>query len=165
VTDFYQLLTGSLFSQPTKKELEQAKALIAEHGLKKAKAIIPRIVKKIKEQWPEAKTFGAIRGFVPEASTYYDRDEHRKEREQQEQIKRQREKENKDREQKEIEKIEAEWKPVWEALADDEREEIRAVALSGPHQWLVKIPRLAERRCLFALARQRGANIPVELDE
>jgi hypothetical protein len=124
------------------------------------KAIVPRIVKTIKEQWPDAKTFGAITRFVSEASNHYDRDEHRKEREQQEQIKRQREREDKERERKQIEQIEAAWRPVWEALTDEEREKIRAIALSGSNQWLLKIPRLAQQRCLFVLAKQRGADLP-----
>ena len=150
VADFYQLLTGSLLSQPTKKELGQAKALIAELGLKKSEGgYRARCEADQRTGWPEAKTFGAITRFVSEASNHYDRDQRRIEREQQDQLKRQCEREEKLRQEAERTKFEATWRPVWEALTNEEREEIRSVALNGSNQWLLKIPRLAEQRYLF----------------
>ena len=163
VTAFYQSLSGATFSQPTKKELEQAKALLAEHGAKKANDLIPRVVKILKQKWPEAKSFGAITRYLPEAATAYDRDQNRIEREQQDQLKRQREREEKVRIEAEKAKILAAWQPVWASLTEAEQEAIRAVALSGGNRFLLKIPRLAEQVCLFELARQRGADVPAEL--
>src|SRR5262249_42898877 len=68
VTDFYRLWSGSEGHRPTKKELEQARAMVDQHGLVKARALIQLAVKRMKSKWPDAKTFGGLRKDLGEAS-------------------------------------------------------------------------------------------------
>jgi hypothetical protein len=154
VTDFYRQWTGDENHRPTKKELEQAKLMIEQHGPKKAKDLIGRVVVKLKSRWPEAKTFGATQKYLPEVASAYDRDQERIDREQQDQLRRQREREERDREQKEQERIEATWRPIWEQSSEADREEIR-LGIIGEHTFLRSMPKLVERLCLAELARRR----------
>ena len=156
VTEFYRLWTSDGARRPTRKELEQAQALIAQHGLKKAKDSIPRIVKRLKENWPDAKTFGAVSPYVPEVIADMDRDGQRREREREEHAKDEQAQVEQNRQQAEDAKFVAAWKPVWDALPVAEQEEIRQAALSGPKRYLHQVPRLAEKLCLSELARRRG---------
>jgi hypothetical protein len=120
VSDFYRLWADERFPRPTPKELAQAKGLIEEHGEKKAKALIPLVIERMRKRWPEAKTFGAVEKYVPEASGAYDAEQSRaaqrkRAREQQAQQQLQQA-----AEQTERDKLKAEWL----ALPEAERQEI-----------------------------------------
>jgi hypothetical protein len=154
VGDFYRLWEGKEGHRPTRKELEQARQMIEQYGPKKARDVIARVVKRLETHWPDAKTFGAVQKYLPEAAGDYDRDQLRVEREQQEQVRRQREREEREREKAEQERVETAWRPVWEALADAEQEEIRQ-AVIGERPFLRSVPKLVERMCLAELARRR----------
>ena len=156
VTEFYRLWAGDGARRPTQKELEQAQTLIGQHGAKKAKDSIPRVVKRLKENWPDAKTFGAISPYIPEVIADMDRDEQRRGRERGERIREELERQEQRRQRAEEATFLAAWKPVWDALGESEREEIRLAALSGPNRHLHHVPRLAEKLCLTELARRRG---------
>jgi hypothetical protein len=99
--------------------------------LKKAKDSIPRVVKRLKENWPEAKTFGAISPYVPGVIAGMDRDDQRREREREEHAKDEQAQVEQRRQQAEDAKFVAAWKPVWDALPVAEQEEIRQAALTG----------------------------------
>src|SRR5262249_46284088 len=77
VTEFYRLLSGRDNIQPSKADLSTALGLVAEHGPVKAKALMPLVVAVLKEKWPDAKTFGAITRYVPDALAEYQRRERR----------------------------------------------------------------------------------------
>ena len=66
--------------------MEQARGLIAQYGPTKARDLIPRVVRLLKDQWPDAKTFGSITKYASDAAADYDRDQHRLEREREEQL-------------------------------------------------------------------------------
>jgi hypothetical protein len=97
VAEFYQTWKGNDSYQPTKKELEQARQIVEQHGFKKAKDLMSRVVKRLEKQWPDAKTFGAIAKYLPDVLNDYDRDQSRIEREQQEQLRRKQEREERRR--------------------------------------------------------------------
>ena len=156
VTDFYRLWAGQETHRPTKKELEQAQAMISQYGQGKVKSLIGLVVKKMRKKWPEAKTFGSIRKYVDEAAVDYDREQGRLETERQEQARRKVDRENQQREQVEREQFEATWRSTWEALPEDERESIRqAIICETP--FLAKMPRMVEGLCLEELARRKGS--------
>lgn len=156
VTNFYALWTGATVHQPTQKELEQAQELIRHHGAKNAKNLIPRLVKRLKEQWPEAKTFGAVSSYIGETVSELERDEKRSERERQEQLREESEQAESRRQQAEEAKFIAAWRPLWEGLSEQDREEIRQTVLSGPNRHMEHVPRIAEKLCLAELARRHG---------
>ena len=66
--------------RPTRKELEQAAAIVTQHGPTKAAALLPRVINRLKEKWPDAKTFGAITRYLPEVMEDLERHEKRRER-------------------------------------------------------------------------------------
>jgi hypothetical protein len=154
VGEFYRLWSGAETHRPTKKELEQARKLVEQHGPKKAKDLIGRVVGKLKSRWPEAKTFGATQKYLPEVAVQYDRDQDRLERERQEQLRRQKEREEREQEQREQERIKSTWRPAWERLPEAEREEIRRGVI-GEHPFLRSVPKMVERLCLAELARRQ----------
>jgi hypothetical protein len=160
VTDWYRLWDGKETQRPTKGEIEFARELIEQYGREKAKGCIPHLVKRMKVEWPKAKTFGAARKYVADAVADYDRTNHRLERERQEQRARQEEEEKARRRTIEEAQAEAAWKPVWERLSDAERDEIRQAVLaqqSYMRRHPDKFSGLIERFCLEELARRRGA--------
>jgi hypothetical protein len=158
VTDFYRLWSGSEGHRPTKKELEQARAMVDQHGLVKARALIQLAVKRMKSKWPDAKTFGGLRKYLGEVSEEYDREQRRLEQDRQEQQRRQRERDEGEKQVARQAQFEATWKPVWDGLPGPERDELRqAVVAQNP--FLARVPRMVERLCLEELARRRGADV------
>lgn len=153
VTDFYRLWAGQENCRPTKKELEQAREMTAQHGQTKAKALIPFLVKRLKEKWPEAKSFGATTRYLPEILQEYDRQQRALDHHRQERMQEQEEKEQAARKAKEL----VAWKRVWEALPETEREHIRTTVLTGQPPTLAKHAGLVERLCLKELARRSPA--------
>jgi len=164
VCEFYRLWEGKDDARPTPKELEQARQMLDEFGPRKAKEVIVHAVKRMKEQWPEAKTFGAILKYVPDAARAFEREEHRRRQEQDEQLQRRREKEERTRREAERIKFIAAWRPVWDELPEAERDAIRGIVLVGPKRHLKSVPTLAEKLCLIELARRQGAAIPSEIE-
>lgn len=163
VTDFYRLWSGTDNHRPTKKELDQAKEIIGQHGPKKAKDVLARVVKRLKKQWPDAKSFGAILKYLPDAIADYDREERRREAEQQEQLKRRKEREERTREEAERITFVAAWRPAWEGLPEAEKHAIREAAFAGPNRFFRNGPAsISERLCLSELARRSGITFPAE---
>ncbi len=164
VSDFYQGWAGEVAHQPSKKELESARELVANHGLKKAKDVLLRAIKKLKTHWPEAKTFGAISKYLPQALGDYDRDQDRIEREQREQLRRKKERDDKRRSEAELADFEARWRPAWDRLPKNEQAKIRDEII-GNRSFLRSVPTIVDRLCLAALARREGCEaIPDDLD-
>jgi hypothetical protein len=154
VTDFYRLWLKQENHRPTKKELVQARELIALHGQTKLKALIQLVVKRMRKKWPDAKTFGSVTRYLDEVVDEYERDQRRIEQERQEQLRRKREREEGDRQRIEQERFEATWRPVWEGLPEHERENLRRGILDK-NPFLTRVPRMVESLCLEELARRR----------
>lgn len=154
VTEFYKLWSNELQPKPTANELEQARSLIDAHGQTKAKGLIPLAVKRMKVEWPEAKAFGAIVRYLPDAVRDLDRQKHRVEQERQERLQEEQERKEQEERRAAHRVFQETWKPVWDVLPDADRESIgRAVAEKWPRDARVAV--LMERRCLEELARQR----------
>lgn len=155
VNDFYRDYAGDLLHRPSPKELAQARELIGQHGMAKARLAVNAALKRLKMQWPDAKTFGAITVYLSDAM----KDIERKQR--QAVITRQAEvdetvgAEEARRQEDDKEGL----RLMWEALAENDREAIRKTVLAQQPRSLQKFPALIERFCLEALAkRQKGAD-------
>ena len=129
VCEFYRLWEAKEDARPTAKELEQARQMLEEYGPRKAKDVLGKAVRRMKERWPEAKTFGAIQTYVSDAARDFDREEHRRQQEQEEQLRRRREKEEWTRREAERIKFIATWRPVWDDLPEAERDAIQGTVL------------------------------------
>lgn len=152
VSDFYRDYAGELLHRPTLKELTLARGLIESHGTTRARAIVAASIKLLRTRWPDAKTFGAITSYLPEAITDCARKERHAERAREEtaatQVERAREAER-------VQEKSA-LRVLWSTLPDEERQEIRSGVLSRQPRRLEKFPELVERLCLEELTRRKN---------
>lgn len=158
VTQFYHLWTGTKTYRPTQKELAQATEVIAQHGKSKTIALLPRVVERLRIQWPDAKSFAAFVRYLPQVAADTDRVEQLQAREH-EKMRIEREAEL----QKESARrqLDEKWRPIWGALNTDEQDDIRA-AILVKSPLLSKTPTTLTRFCLAELARRRTGASPGE---
>lgn len=155
VADFHRQWSGRPPSRPGRKELETARALLRDHGLETLQALIPLAVKRMRTRWPEARTFGGVVAYLPDAAAELERDRQRQEADEAARQHRQRLRDEAGRQDAEQARLAATWGPAWEALAPPQRDAVRrAVLARGPY--LAHAPRLLEGLCLEELARQHG---------
>lgn len=152
VSEFYRQWTGTPIAKPTSKELQLAQELIAEHGKTKATAIVSKIVKQLKVQWPDAKTFHAICRYLPEVTNVLDRKKRREDRQKEEN----RQLDDEAEKAAHTAKQQAALKNMWNGLSEDEQREIRNTVLAAQSRSTVKFPRLVESFCLNELARRQA---------
>jgi hypothetical protein len=151
VADFYRLWTGAANHPATEKELHQARSLVANHGIAKTKTLLPLIVKRLKASWPDAKTFGAIAIYLPEALEDFDRGERHKQQVAAEHADLKKEQEERARQAGD----QAALKVVWDALPEQDREAIRRSVLAKQPRNITKFPEMLERFCLDEFARRK----------
>lgn len=156
VADFYREWKGVEKPRPTDKELLQAREMLREHGPRKARSLLQSAIRRMRAEWPDAKSFAAVGKFLGEATRAHERERRRAERERLEEARRREEREEQARRQADWDRFEADWRPRWLALPEGEREEIRG-AVVGPRAYLANTPRIVEGMCLEELARRRGA--------
>lgn len=160
VADFYRLWSGQANARPTAKELAQARDLLAAHGPAKAKALIPLVVKRMRQKWPGAKTFGAVARYLPEVTREYDREQQARERLQAEEEQLRKERQAQERTHEDNRRFVAQWTPVWDSLPASEQEAIRA-AVAASNRYLPRDGSFFHRLCLKELAARRGrASVP-----
>ena len=159
VASFYRLWLGNSLRRPTSHELSQAKALIAEHGAAKAKALIPLVVQQLRLHWPSAKAFGAVAAYLPAAETEYVQQQRRKQQQQAAKRQQQAQQQRSLVAHRNRAAWEAVWQPVWEKLSAAEQELIRAQALEAK-RWLKHMPHLWHSECLKVLADRHDGRRP-----
>jgi hypothetical protein len=156
VRQFYELWSEDTFAKPTPKELSLARGFLQQYGRTKLHALLPLVVKRLKEQWPEAKTFGAIAHYLSEVNEDYDRKQEIAEQRKQEQIREQAERQTQEQKRTEQRQFLAQWRPVWEGLSDEDRDRIRqGIRRQWPH--IVRVPEMYNRYCIEQLARERAS--------
>lgn len=152
--EFYRLWNGNQFARPGAKDLALATDLIGKLGQTPARALLPRLVRRLREKWPDAKTFAAAGPYWGEIIAEQEKDARRNERQASERRAADSDRELLERRQAARDEVQQAWGPVWEELAEPEREEIRAaVTVCWPH--LRRVPVLFDRKCLEELARRR----------
>ena len=156
VADFYQRWSGERFARPTAKEVEQAKNLIAEYGEKKAKALIPLVVERMKKKWPGAKSFGAIVKYLPEVARVYERNQRQAEQKDQNRVQEVEERRKSKEKCGEDERLRAEW----QALPEEERAEISA-AVRAKNPTINESGWVFEAGCVGELRRRQEGARPI----
>ena len=153
VRDFYQLWSGDKFTNPSLRELTVARDLLERYGRTKLHALLPLTVKRVKEQWPEAKTFGAIAKYVPEVHEEYESRHRLAEREKEEHLRQQMEEEKLKQERKVQNEIVAQYRDGWTALPQEER---TVIEQETRRQWpyVARVPAMFERYCIIEYARR-----------
>jgi hypothetical protein len=143
---------GNKSFRPAKSELDLARQLIAAHGEKLMQELLPRVVKRLKMKWPDAKTFVAVTRYLPEVLKEEEREKARVSRERQEDLAEQ--------ETRELTLKQAQDKAVlqalWDGLTRDEQESIRVSVLAKQPANLQKFPGMVERFCLEEVRRRNG---------
>lgn len=151
VSDFYRLWAGDEEHRATDKELQQARALVAKHGVTRSRDIIAIAVKRLKSSFPDAKVFGAIQHYLSDAEAEVDRKQRRLERESDEDKKRQAEIAAEKCRNAMIEAA----RPAWLNLSEENRSVIRQAVLGRfPH--LADMPTRLEMNCLQMFADQQA---------
>jgi hypothetical protein len=154
VAEFYRArgLGGSNSTGP--RDLEQAQALLREHGAEKAAALVPRLAQVVQREWPDCRSFsGAVQKYLPDALKAHAQEQGRKDRREEEQARRRRELEELAWQKAGQQQFQATWQPAWQALPEEEREAIRQGVLAR-HPHLQGTRHLLEERCLRELARR-----------
>jgi plasmid replication initiation protein len=156
VTEFYRLRGLGASALPGPRDLEQAQALLREHGEEKAKLLLPHLAAVVRKEWPDCRSFsGAAQKYLADARQLLDHEQHRQTRREDEQARRRQEIEDEARRREEQQQFRAAWSPAWQALPDAEREAVRQAVLAR-HPHLAGTRALLEEQCLRELAR-RGA--------
>lgn len=159
VRGFYQQWSGDSFVRPSTKELELAEQIITSHGQTKATELVSRVVKRMRIDWPDAKTFGAISRFLPQATVEAEKAVRRAEREHLEQEIDEREKMTLNRRPSHAE-LETVWRPAFEALSEPKRAAIRK-QIAERYPYHLRFPDLFERACWRELADRSKLVSPI----
>jgi hypothetical protein len=160
VTEFYRLRELGTSAMPGARDLEQAQALLREHGEEKATALLPLLAAVVRKEWPDCRSFsGAAQKYLPDALKLLSHELQRQTRREDEQARRRQEQEDEARRRAEQQQFRAAWAPAWEALADAAREAIRQAVLTR-HPHLAGTRALLEEQCLRELARASGPSRP-----
>lgn len=158
VVEFYKAWSGKDHARPTRKELENARALIDQYGPSKLRALTALAVKRMKTKWPDAKTFGSLNRYLTEAAEEYDREQKRLEIDRQDQNRRRKVKDQAEQDAERQAAFDAQWRPHWEALEPSDRDAIRQKVV-GSNLFLTRAPRILESLCYAELAAMRGGNL------
>lgn len=151
VTSFHHLWGNDSFT-PAKAELDLARELLATHGQAEMHELLPKVVKRLKLRWSDAKSFVAISRYLPEVIQERQREKHRMDQE------RQGEKQQEESRKRAIQDAQdrAVLKALWESLPSSEQEAIRSHVLKGQPPALQKRPAIIERFCLEEFAKRQG---------
>ena len=151
VTAFHEAWGHSGF-RPAKAELELAASLLATHGAETMKELLPRVVKRLKMKWSDAKTFVAVSRYLPEVLAEWQREKMRVERDHAEESKRDADKQRALRQAQDKAVLQA----VWQSLSAEEQEDIRQAVTARQPKSAAKFPRIIEGLCLDELGRRKG---------
>lgn len=153
VSNFYKLWMDSPAQRQTSADLMLAKHLVAQHGLAKAKALLPFVVQQLKQYWPGAKTFVAIEQYLNVAIEQHQRQQLHGDQRRLQSQREQDEAREIERQRKKQQQFEAEWQPVWDGLPVGEQDAIRH-SLLQTYPFLRHAPHQLHFRCLQELAHR-----------
>jgi hypothetical protein len=159
VRQFYQLWSGDTFTKPSPKEVVLARELIERYGRTKLHGLLPLVVKRLKDAWPDAKTFSAIARYLPDVNAEHERKQEAIQREKERNLQEQSEQEKLQRSRDEQQKLVVHWQPAWEALSGEDQQQIEETVR---RQWpyIARLPDMFERYCILELARGQAENLP-----
>jgi hypothetical protein len=151
VASFHEAWGNDSFT-PSKAELDLARELLAKHGEPTMQQLLPKVVKRLKLRWSDAKSFCAISRYWPEVLQEWQREKRRIDRE------RQAEKQQEETRKRAMQSAQdrAVLKALWESLPSSEQEAIRKHVLKGQPPSLQKRPAIVESFCLEEFAKRQG---------
>ncbi len=150
VRAFHAAWCGGKERSPSPGEIEAAKQCVALYGFDLANVLLPKVVKRMRERFPDAKTFGATRPYFTELHAEHLKRERLIEKAKVENVAGQIE----DEEKKRRAVRRAELDPVWNDLSESERRMIRdAVMADNPRLNLSQFPSTLHRLCLDELGK------------
>ena len=125
-TEYYRLWDATAVLTPGPRDLEQAEAILREHGPETAKVLISCLVRVTKKCWPDCRSLsGAVQKYLPEALRLHQLEQRRKTARETADAARQNEQESlRTREQ-----TERRLQDVWNGLPAAEREAVRREVL------------------------------------
>ena len=133
-------------------ELAAAEACLTLYGFDLASRLLPKVVKRMKEQFPDAKTFGATADYFAEIHAETAKRERVAEKVKEANVESHVEADKRRARAERHEQLEI----LWNALPTVERQSIEAVVLdANPRLELTKLPGLHHRLCLDELDRRR----------
>jgi len=161
VADFYRLWTGTSHARPTPRELAQAREVIVAHGEAKAKRLIPLVVKRLKERWPEAKTLGAMAKYLPDASEEYEQKERIAQREKEQHLREQMEQDKQEQHRLAQQQLLGKWRPAWQTLPDEDRQRVECYWSEHPlFSPCTRYARISSHSSRFSDSGCRPLNLP-----
>jgi dTMP kinase len=160
VAEFYRLRGLGSAAVPGPRDLEQAQALLREQGEEKAKALLAHLAAVVRKEWPDCRSFsGAAQKYLPDALRLLAHERGRQARREADEEARRREANEEARRRAEQQQFRADWEPAWQALAEADREAVRAAVLARyPH--LACTRALLEEQCVRELARRAALPAP-----
>jgi Replication initiator protein A len=148
-TEYYRLWDATTPTQPGPRDLEQAQALLRDHG-DEAPAVVACLVRVTKKRWPDCRSLsGAVQKYLPEAVRLHQLERRREAARQAAEAGRRKEQETT----RAREQAERRLQEAWGALPAEERDAIRRGVLeklggtTAPEAFL-------QRLCLEELSRR-----------
>ena len=155
VREFHAAWSGGEGRPASSGELDAAKECVGLYGFDVATRLLPKVVKRMRQEFPDAKTFGATRAFFAEIHAEQCKRESAFEKAKIANLEEQLDEDTQRRRTIRHKQLEA----VWKELPATEREAIEnAVMAANPRLSLSKLPRMLHRMCLDEL-ETRGATL------
>lgn len=152
---FYKDWTGRE-GQPSRKDQEQAKEMIDKYGEQQAKLLLPKVIERLRKEWPAARTFTAVAKFAPEVADELEAARRRQARDAELLAEKTRHRTQAEQRQQEDRSFYERWQPEWEKLSNAERVEIEGV-VSQEHPFANNIPSFKTQLCLRELSKRRSS--------
>lgn len=148
VHEFHAAWSGSTAKVCSPGELVAAKECLSAYGFERATQLMPRVVKRMREMFPDAKTFGATRPYFVELQAEHEKRERIAESAKQAHLAEVLEAEKTRDEGRQLEVL-------WQQLPLSEQETLKqTVLLKNPRMRLERHPVIWHRFCLDALRRR-----------
>lgn len=156
VRQWYRLWAGDDHAEPRPKELADARELLDRFGEARLLTMLPLLVERVKANWPDAKTFHAVKPYVDEVAADFDvRAQHAENERRQREGRAEAEREA-SRRRAYQRALEDNWRAAWEQLAPTAQTEIDE-AVVGRQPLLAHMPHQRYLACLKELARRSTA--------
>lgn len=155
VREFHAAWSGGKERSGSPGEIDAAKQCLDLYGLDLAMDLLPKVVKRMREQFPDAKTYGATRSYFAEIHADHLKRERVIERSKAANVDSVVESEEQERRAIRHTRLEG----VWNALPETERQTIRvAVMDANPRLRLPQFPSILHRLCLDELDKRTSAD-------
>jgi hypothetical protein len=156
VSQFHAAWSGGEGRPGSTGEVTAAEACLTLYGFDLACRLLPKVVKRMKEQFPDAKTFGATTDYFAEIHAEIAKRERVVEKAKEANVESHVEVEKSRARAERHERLETEWN----ALLAAERQSIEAVVVgANPRLELSKFPGLLHRLCLDELDKRRQSAV------